>query len=134
MKCKLCENQTRLKHHKFCSQECYWKSLEGIKGKNAPNYRKVVGKSQVHRWLDVHYGRPKQCEGNECRKNSNVYDWALKKGKEYERDRKNFFRFCRSCHRIYDLTPKKKIQAIKNLWWAKGVPNPNKIGKNGYTK
>jgi hypothetical protein len=89
--------------------------MEGIKGENAPNYRKVVCKSTVHRWLEVNYGKDKICEGDDCRGNATWYDWALKRGKKYERIRSNFMRLCRSCHRRYDLTPQKKKQAIKNL-------------------
>ena len=56
------------------AQKKYWDSLKGIKGKNAPNYKKEVGISQVHRWLDVHYGKLKTCEGDDCRGTSKVYD------------------------------------------------------------
>ena len=134
MQCKNCGNKTRLPTHKFCSKECYWKSLEGIKGEDAPNYRQVVGKSQVHRWLDVHYGRPKTCEGTDCRGTATWYDWALKTGMDYERKRENFLRLCRSCHRRYDLTEPKREQAIKNLWWATNSPIPNLKGKNQHSK
>ena len=120
MQCKQCNNKIN-KNRKFCSKECYWKSLVGIKGKDAPNYRKVVGKSQVHKWLDVNYGRPKICEYKKCdgKIESRWFDWALKKGKQYERKRSNFFRMCRSCHRKYDMTPQKRQQALNNLWWSK---------------
>ena len=115
MQCKICKNKTRLPNHKFCSKECYWKSLVEIKGKNAPNYRKIVSKSQCHKWLDVNFGKIQLCEGKYCRKNTNYYEWCLIKGLKYERKRKNFMRLCRSCHRRYDLTSEKKKQAIKNL-------------------
>src|SRR3990167_6620724 len=124
MRCKQCGNKNRLPSHKFCSQRCYWKSLGGIKGENAPNYKKIVGKSQVHKWLDTHYGKTKVCEGVKCKGKSSVYDWALKTGFAYERNRDNFLRLCRSCHRKYDFTPSKKIQAMKNLWWVRGLKNP----------
>lgn len=91
--------------------------MEGIKGENAPNYREVVCKATVHQWLYANYGNPRICEGvkgMECR-GSTWYDWALKTGKQYIRDRNNFLRLCRSCHRRYDLTPSKIKQAIKNL-------------------
>ena len=63
---------------KFPSKESYWASLRGIKGERAPNWKPVVGKSQVHRWMDVHFGKPKTCEGTDCRGNATWYDWALK--------------------------------------------------------
>lgn len=107
--------------------------MEGIKGENAPNWKKEVGKSQVHKWLDSNFGKPKICENINCKKKSNWYDWALKKGKIYTRDRDNFLRLCRSCHRIYDLDDKKKEQAIKNLWWMNNKPIPNLLGINKYS-
>lgn len=146
MLCKECNGIFRGNRRKFCSQRCYWKSMAGIKGEDAPNYRKVVGKSQVHKWLDVNYGKPFRCENKKCEHRSIWFDWALKTGKQYERNRDNFLRLCRSCHRRYDLTPEKKKQAMKNLWWKKGVENPgrgafikkgeilNPIGKNQHTK
>lgn len=117
---------------KFCSQKCYWASLEGIKGANAPNYRKVVGKSQVHKWLEVHYGKDNICEGIDCRGIATWYDWALKKGRTYKRDRDNFLRLCRSCHRRYDLTREKKRQAIENLWWKKSTESPGILFTKGH--
>lgn len=115
MKCKQCALVDVIRGRKFCSQRCYWKSLEGIKGEKAPNYRKVVGKRHVHDWLTVHYGNIKECEGKDCKGKSRWYDWALKKGKKYERNRGNFLRLCRSCHRKYDMTPEKMKQAVSNL-------------------
>lgn len=113
MKCKICKKEHDKKA--FCSQKCYWKSLCGIRGENAPNWKNVVGKSQVHKWLVVHFGNPKVCEGLECTKKATWFDWALKTGKQYERNRENFIRLCRSCHRRYDMTPEKRNQAINNL-------------------
>lgn len=126
MQCKRCGNLVRGANNKFCSKGCYWESLAGIKGKNAPNYKKVVGKSQVHRWLYVHYGSPKICEMKGCKGKSQWFDWAKKTDYDYERNINNFLRLCRKCHRKYDLTPKKAKQAIKNLWWVRGIPVPNK--------
>lgn len=94
--------------------------MEGIKGKNHPNYKKIVCKIYVHRWMDKMYGKPKICEGQDCRKNSSIYEWALKKSENYKRNRKCFYRLCRSCHRRYDLTKEKTDQALKNLWWKTG--------------
>lgn len=56
----------------------------------------------VHSWLRYHYGSPAICEATDCLKISTRYDWALKKGKEYDRSRDNFLRLCRKCHSIYD--------------------------------
>lgn len=109
--------------------------MEGIKGENAPNYKKVVGKSQVHRWMDKHYGRPQVCEMENCSRKCIWFDWALKTGKKYERDKDNFLRLCRSCHRRYDLTPEKRRQAMKNLVsFKKGHKLASKLTKKDANK
>lgn len=56
----------------------------------------------IHRWLYSHYGRPKVCEDKNCKGKSRWFDWAVKRGMPYERNRDNFLRLCRSCHRRYD--------------------------------
>lgn len=72
---------------------------------------------RVHRWINLHFGSPKICENPNCERKSNWFDWCLKTGKKYERKRENFLRMCRRCHRRYDLTPRKRLLAIKNLTW-----------------
>lgn len=68
----------------------------------------------IHRWLRESFGSANKCEL--CmQKDSKVYDWALKKGFEYEKKRDNFMQLCRSCHAKYDETH-------KNLPSRKGVP------------
>src|SRR5258708_36840637 len=81
--------------------------------KNA--WKKKVCDEYTHTWLYRNYGRPQECEGKNCRKTSSLYEWALKKGKSYDRKRKTFLRLCRSCHRRYDMTEEKRKKAIKNL-------------------
>lgn len=124
MKCLICGKKPI--KNKYCSQKCYWKSLEGVKGKKAPNWKPVIGKKAVHDWLQTHYGKPQVCEMKNCEHKSKFFDWALKTGYIYERKRNNFMRLCRSCHRRYDLTEEKKKQAIKNLWWVRGIKCPGK--------
>lgn len=97
-------------------------------GKNAPNWKEKVCKTAVHQWLTRTYGKPRPCEGKDCRGNAAWYDWALKKGCKYEKKRRNFMRLCRSCHRRYDLTPAKIKKGIKNLWWKRGIKNPSSKG------
>jgi len=130
MKCKICNKPHNKKA--FCSKQCYWESLKGLKGELAPNYREKVGYHQVHKWLIAHYGNENKCEFGNCTMKSKTYDWALKKRKSYLRKRENFLRLCRSCHRRYDLTPEKKIQAIKNL--IKHNPYKNKDSYDKYRK
>lgn len=115
--CVGCGNTNRLPSHKYCSQECYWKSARVPHGTKSPQWKEKTGKSNVHKWLSNNYREElKICEGTNCRKNSDWYDWALKKGCVYDKKRENFVRLCRSCHRRYDLTPEKVRKAISNLW------------------
>lgn len=107
------------------AQKKYWNSLKGLKNDKAPNWRgDKVKKHGIHNWLEVNFGKPKICDNANCKGKCKTYDWCLKRGKDYERNRNYFLRMCRSCHRSYDLTPIKKSQAIKNLWWSRGLPNP----------
>lgn len=103
--------------------------METLTGENSPAYKKVVSKSQVHRWMEIHYGKPKICEMKGCEGKSIWFDWAKKTGMEYERNRENFLRLCRKCHRRYDLTPEIKAKAEKNLWWARGIKSPGPWSK-----
>lgn len=96
----------------------YWDSLKGLKNEKAPNWRgDRAGKSAVHVWLNVNYGKPSLCENVKCEHKSDFYDWAKKTDKPYEKKRSSFLRLCRSCHLRYDMTPEKKEKAIKNLRW-----------------
>ena len=116
-KCRICPNKINKKGRIFCSLDCYRKSLRGVKGKNAPRWKDVVGKGAVHKWLNVTYGKPKICQMKGCKGKSIVYDWSLNSGCKYEKKRKNFRRLCRSCHHRYDMTPETRDKAIKNLIW-----------------
>lgn len=62
----------------------------------------------VHRWLRYHYGKASTCENTECNGKSKAFQWALIKGKEYEKERDNFMMLCSSCHLKYDMTEGKR--------------------------
>lgn len=66
----------------------------------------------VHQWLKYHYGKAQKCEATQCPGISKSYDWALIKGKEYEKKRENFMSLCHSCHKKYDFTEKGRQQII----------------------
>lgn len=75
-------------------------------GEKNPNWRgDKVGVIGVHIWLRKFYIKNRICE--HCGLNKEGLcgtDWALIKGKNYERKRENFIELCRKCHRIYDAT------------------------------
>lgn len=75
----------------------------------------------VHQWLRYNYGKPEICENKKCDKTSKVFDWALKKGKEHLKIRKNYLRLCRKCHMNYDWTSEK----TKRIWDIAHTPEAN---------
>lgn len=62
----------------------------------------------IHRWLVITFGKADRCENTDCPKKSSNYQYALIKGKKYERKRENYKKFCVSCHKIYDKKGNKK--------------------------
>lgn len=74
---------------------------------------------EIHRWISTNYGKANLCT-NGC-KNKKKYEWALIKGKKYQRNVKNFFQLCTSCHAKYD----KRIGGI-----VKGEKHPRAKLKN----
>ena len=67
--------------------------------------------------MEVNYGKESKCENPNCEGKSNFYEWCKKRGCEHERNRNNYMRLCRSCHRKYDMTTEKMVKAIENLYW-----------------
>lgn len=55
----------------------------------------------IHQWFDRTYGKPLKCDhcGSTTAK---VYDWANKFPFNYNRNRDEWMRLCRSCHMKYD--------------------------------
>lgn len=90
---------------KYCSWNCYDKNRIGkYRNKNHWSWKgDNIGVAAIHIWLKVNYGSPNKCE--KCGKNGLIgrkINWALIKGKNYERKRGNFWRLCRKCHIAYD--------------------------------
>src|SRR6185312_5937934 len=75
---------------------------------------------QIHFWLKKSFGKANKCESFDCRKISNIFEWALKKGFRHEFKKENYVQLCRSCHRRYDMTNQKKEQANKNFSPTRG--------------
>lgn len=103
--------------------------------------QKIKHYDAIHLWLKYHYGKADHCVNPECPKKSKNYQWALKKGKTYEKNRDNFFQLCCSCHSKYDFTEEQRehLRAIKkgkklhpNAYKAlskklKGVPRTEEV-------
>lgn len=121
---------------KYCSKNCmtlgtkgkhYSPNTEFKKGQKAWNKGKncteIIGKGQevgykgLHQRIEKIRGKPKHCELCNTRK-AKIYDWANISG-NYLPDIQDWFRLCRSCHKLYDN------QNYSNRW---------KIFKDGYNK
>lgn len=73
-----------------------------LKEANNPNWKgDEVGYTALHDWLRKNFGKANKCEI--CKiLIAKKYEWALLKGKEYERKRENFWQLCSKCHTKYD--------------------------------
>jgi hypothetical protein len=73
------------------------------KGINHPNWKgNNVCYRTLHYWLENNFGKAIKCENKSCNGKNKHYEWALKKGKPYEKKRDYFWQLCRSCHRKED--------------------------------
>jgi len=122
---------------KYCSVECYRKTLIGKRLSPATEFKKgsTAGKKNVnwkgekagydalHDWVRRWGGKPKICDS--CGKKGKLH-WANISGK-YRRDLQDFRALCVSCHKKYDLLKK------RNKVWKPELSNISltaKIGKN----
>jgi hypothetical protein len=95
------------------SEECKYKTAIERIGINNYIY--------VHVWLKKNHGKASKCEI--CHNPGKNYNWALKKGCEYEKRLENFIQLCVSCHRKYDYNEevvRRITQKISNK------PRPNR--------
>ena len=70
---------------------------------------------RVHSWLIYNYGRASKCEFGNCKHpNPKRFEWALIKGKKYEKRVNNFIQLCPSCHRKYDITDEIRLKMSLN--------------------
>jgi len=76
----------------------------------------------IHLWLIRHYGKATECEDQLCEKTSETFDYALKKGCLYKRERGNFIQLCRKCHVRYDGHGQ-NFKNTKNIHSRKSVKN-----------
>lgn len=96
-------------HRRFCGKDCQWKERRAnpiLLGMTPANYKgESASNVAKHLWVYYHFGRPKKCEkcGTEEKK---WYDWA-NVSDEYKRERSDWMRLCRPCHRRYDYAKKK---------------------------
>lgn len=87
----------------------------------------------IHDWLRDTFGKANHCENPDCKRGKiKRFEYALKKGYEYEYKRENYIQLCVSCHRLYDtpgFTGKKHKEESKEKMrgkrdftpWNKGL-------------
>lgn len=143
--CRVCGKQftfhkSRAEVAKYCSYECrnsdYRKRLEG---ENNPRWAgSRISVAGIHLWLKHTCGNPPSCEMCGLSGSKRLSDgkwsiqWALIKGKKYERKRETFWGLCSRCHRRYDYNARSQAKLIRNLqkWmrvngtWNKGKKIP----------
>lgn len=84
-----------------------------LRGSNNHAWKDKVGYSGVHRWLYRNFGKANHCES--CCGEAKRYEWALIKGKSYEKRRDSFWQLCSSCHQKYDESRKKMWETRRGL-------------------
>jgi hypothetical protein len=80
------------------------------RGERHHNFKQIITYPTIHNWLVNEFGKATICESEFCSGKSKTYDWALIKGKEYERNRDSFHQLCRSCHVLYDMTSERRAK------------------------
>lgn len=94
---------------KFQSTEEYriWKS-NIFKGKNNPQWMgNKVSYRAIHMWMQNNFGKANLCEGKNCKKITQYYEWANISGK-YKRNRNDWIKLCKSCHMLMDYARRRK--------------------------
>jgi len=137
--CKTCKKEffaypSKIKQGatKNCSVECSAQFRKGmLSGKDNPMWKgNNVGYKALHGWINTNFGKANFCEFDDCRKKSSKFEWALKKGREYSRERMDYFSLCVSCHRKYDKTEISKAKTSKTLMGHKSWNNWKSIKRD----
>ena len=83
--------------------------------------------ARIHRWLKNNFGIAIKCDNNLCEGKSINFQWALVKGKKYEKNRENFIQLCKSCHSKYDITEETFAKKSKAFLGVKRNLSPETI-------
>lgn len=107
------EKISKAKKGQGCSEETKRKISQankghkGLRGKESPNWKENVGYGTIHDWIRNNYGKPFGCD--QCHRQIRS-QYALVRGKTYERKRENFIKLCSSCHWKYDHPEKVRVR------------------------
>ncbi len=84
----------------------------------------------IHQWLKCNYGKASCCENKKCTyKTPKRFEWALVKGKSYEKNIQNYIQLCPSCHRKYDFTEEIRLNN-KRAALNNKIKNKDKVYEN----
>ncbi len=103
----------------YCSSKCQPRDKTGgavnpIKGTDHYNWKgDNASYFAIHIWNKTQWGKASKCDNTECiypRKNAarswvnapKRFEWALKRGRTYTRNREDYYQLCKSCHAKYD--------------------------------
>src|SRR3990167_6802862 len=111
---------------KFCSHKCQasynFKKLDRSVFKNEKNglwKGDKVGNKGLHMWVRRKLGKPSGCQGLSCKGISKKIDLSNMTG-IYNREFKNWWYLCKSCHNIYDDIGTKVWLARYKKWGKNG--------------
>ncbi len=98
------------------SQETKRKISLSNTGKKSSQWKGDKAKYQaLHTWIRTHHGKADYCVNPMCPGKSSQYQWALKKGRKYSRNIRDYQQMCRSCHRKMDITMATRGKISKGL-------------------
>lgn len=89
----------------------------------------------IHTWQLRNFGKATKCENPNCTTvGCKTFDWALIKGKTYDKVKENFMQLCRGCHVKYDkkrfivteYTRKKISKKLKHYFRTTGMSEETK--------
>lgn len=98
------------------NEETKMKISKSNTGEKSSQWKGDYAKYQaLHAWIRKHHLPADHCCNPKCLGKSKEYQWALKKGKKYSRDIKDYQQMCRSCHRLMDITNETKEKISTSL-------------------
>lgn len=117
----------KIKRAEFCSHKCQasynFKKIDrtffNSNEKNGLWKGDKVGNKALHQWIRRKIGKPIKCEYKFCKNISKKLELSNKTG-IYDRELKNWWYLCKSCHNIYD-------DIAQKVWKARY----KKYGRNG---
>ena len=115
-----------------CSKKCSYELSKGkwVGSKNPAWKGKSISYKGLHDYINKYFGKAYKCENPNCKKHYKKFEWSLKKGRQYSRNRNDYWMLCVSCHRAYDKTKESKEKTSQTLKGHKAWNNWQSIKKD----